>query len=93
MCGLSYLSAIAATTAARDHRSTLEPALQGVQVVKRTQRSGPAKQPARKQEPKPAWPVERHSGEGSASALETLQKLEKRRVASKPRDPHGDSDS
>jgi hypothetical protein len=55
-------------------------------VVKRTQRAGPAK-PARKQETKPAWPTERHSGEGSASALETLQKLEKRRVASKPREP------
>jgi hypothetical protein len=57
-------------------------------VVKRTQRGGPAKA-ARKQEPK-QWPIERHSGEGSASALETLQKLEKRRVAAKPGDPPGD---
>jgi hypothetical protein len=52
-------------------------------VVKRTQRARPP--PARtKQEAKPAWPAERHSGEGSASALETLQKLEQRRVAGKP---------
>jgi hypothetical protein len=47
-------------------------------VVKRTHGGGPAKgrQP---QETKPVTPSERHSGEGSASALETLQKLEKRR--------------
>jgi hypothetical protein len=54
--------------------------------VKRTQGTGPAR-PARKEEPKPAWPAERHSGEGSASALETLQKLEKRRGAARPGDP------
>jgi hypothetical protein len=60
-------------------------------VVKRTQTSGSAK-PARKQEPKPVWPVERHSGEGSASALETLQKLEKRRVAAKPEEPPPDEE-
>jgi hypothetical protein len=57
--------------------------------VKRTQRTGTAK--PRKQEPKPTWPLERHSGEGSASALETLQKIEKRRVAGKPAD-HDESD-
>lgn len=56
-------------------------------MAKRTQRPGAGK-PARKQEPKPVWPIERHSGEGSASALETLQKLEKHRGASRPRDPH-----
>jgi hypothetical protein len=56
--------------------------------VKRTQRAGTAR--PRKQEPKPMWPVERHSGEGSASALETLQKIEKRRVAGKPADDHDD---
>lgn len=54
--------------------------------MKRAQRPGTAK-PARKLEPKPAWPAERHSGEGSASALETLQKLEKRRIAGKPAEP------
>lgn len=58
-------------------------------MAKRAQRGGPAK-PARKQEPKPAWPVSGHSGEGSASALEMLQKLERKRVAAKPRDPQGD---
>jgi hypothetical protein len=58
-------------------------------VAKRSQKAGPAKA-ARKQEPKPQWPVERHSGEGSASALETLQKLERRRVASRPADPQKD---
>lgn len=56
-------------------------------MVKRTPR---AAKPTRKEEPRPAWPLERHSGEGSASALETLQKLEKRRVAAKPRDPQGE---
>jgi hypothetical protein len=52
-------------------------------VVKRATRPSPARPPVKK-EPKPAWPAERHSGEGSASALETLQKLEKNRVAGKP---------
>jgi hypothetical protein len=58
-------------------------------VVKRTPKPG-APKPARKQETKPVWPTERHSGEGSASALETLQKLEKRRVATKPSEPQKD---
>jgi hypothetical protein len=58
-------------------------------MVKRTPRSA-APRPPRKSEPKPAWPLERHSGEGSASALETLQKLEKRRVVSRPADPERD---
>lgn len=59
-------------------------------MAKRTQRGGPGK-PARKQEPKAAWPVERHSGEGSASALEMLHKLEeKRRNAVRPADPRED---
>lgn len=58
-------------------------------MVKRTQGAG-AKAAARKKEPKPAWPASGNSGEGSASALETLQKLEKRRVAAKPRDPQDD---
>lgn len=45
--------------------------------MKRNQR--PAAKPLRaKPESKAAWP-ESHSGEGSASALETLQKLESRR--------------
>ena len=58
---------------------------------KRTTRSGPSK-PGRKDPIPPMWQQERHSGEGSASALETLQKLEKRRVASRPADPHQDDD-
>jgi len=58
-------------------------------MVKRTTRSAASKA-ALKQEPKPVWPNERHSGEGSASALETLQKLERRRVAAKPADPNKD---
>ncbi|MBC5783587.1 hypothetical protein H8N03_11580 [Ramlibacter sp. USB13] len=58
---------------------------------KRTTGSGPAK-PGRKDKATPPSPLERHSGEGSASALETLQKLEKRRVASRPADPHRDDD-
>jgi hypothetical protein len=62
-----------------------------VQLGKRTSRSGPSK-PGRKDPAPPAWPIERHSGEGSASALETLQKLEKRRTASRPEDPSKDED-
>lgn len=58
--------------------------------MKRTQQRAASARPARKQEPKPVWPIERHSGEGSASALETLQKLERRRVSSLPADPHPD---
>jgi hypothetical protein len=58
-------------------------------VAKKTQRASPAKA-SRPKETKPAWPLERHSGEGSASALETLQKLEKRRGAHRPRDPNPD---
>jgi hypothetical protein len=64
-------------------------------VVKRTQRESPSR-PARRQEKesKPVWPVvERHSGEGSASALETLQKLEKRRVVTRAADPRHDPDT
>jgi hypothetical protein len=57
--------------------------------VKRSQRTGSAK-PPRKQENKPMWPLEPHSGEGAASALEALQKIEKRRGSSKPADPHED---
>jgi hypothetical protein len=59
-------------------------------VVKRTQhRAGPSRPPP-KEEARPAWAIERHSGEGSASALETLQKLEHRRVSAQPADPHPD---
>ena len=58
-------------------------------MVKKSQKPGPAKA-SRKQEAKPVWTLERHSGEGSASALETLQKLEKKRSASRPADPHKD---
>jgi hypothetical protein len=61
-------------------------------VVKRRQKPGPAKpaRPENRPETPTAWPAERHSGEGSASALDTLQKLEKRRVASLPAEPHKD---
>ena len=48
-------------------------------MSRRNPRPGPAR-PTRKPEPKPAWGAERHSGEGSASALETLRSLEKRRI-------------
>ena len=58
-------------------------------MAKRTQRAGAKPAPAR-QEPKPVAPLERHSGEGSASALETLQKLESRRRLPRPADPHPD---
>lgn len=56
-------------------------------MVKRNQRPLPATPPRGKPETKPNWPQERHSGEGSASALETLHKLEKRRIAGQPQDP------
>ena len=60
------------------------------QQVKRTQRAGPP--PVRNSEPKPSWPLERDSGEGAASALEMLQKLEKRRVADQPAEPPSGDD-
>lgn len=54
-------------------------------MVKRRQRAVPAGPP----DPgtRPAWPSERHSGEGSASALEMLQRLEAGRVARQPAEP------
>jgi hypothetical protein len=57
--------------------------------MKRSQRTEPSR-PTRKQEKKPVWPTERHSGEGSASALETLQKIEKRRTIARPLEPRSD---
>jgi hypothetical protein len=59
-------------------------------VVKRSQRGNRAP-PTGNPEPKPALGVlERHSGEGSASALETLQKLQTRRVPRNPPEPPED---
>ena len=53
-------------------------------MPKRKPRGSPPP-PRTSPEPKPAWPAERHSGEGSASALETLHKLEsRRRLPAKP---------
>jgi hypothetical protein len=60
-------------------------------VAKRTRRPSPAA-PARSEAARPTWPTERHSGEGSASALEILQKLEKRRGAARPADPGPEED-
>ena len=53
--------------------------------MKRNQRAG--SRPPRKPDPRPRWPAESHSGEGAASALEMLQKLEQRRVADQPAEP------
>ena len=61
-------------------------------MAKRTRRPQPAP-PARTEAARPAWPTERHSGEGSASALEILQKLEKRRSAARPADTRPDDDA
>jgi hypothetical protein len=61
-------------------------------LAKRTPRAAPARSPPKK-EAKPAWPADRdsgHSGEGSASALEVLHKLEKRRAFPRPPEPHPD---
>lgn len=58
--------------------------------MKRTQRAGPPRPAGAPQESKPGWPQERHSGEGSASALETLQKLESHRLPTRPGDPSGE---
>jgi len=61
-------------------------------VPKRTQRGG-AKPARASQETKPVAPLDRHSGEGAASALETLQKLEsRRRLPQRPADPHSSDD-
>lgn len=58
-------------------------------LSKRIRRPAPSR-PGRKEEPKPAWGSESHSGEGSASALETLRKLEQSRKANRPADPRDD---
>ena len=61
-------------------------------VAKRAQRGGARPAPA-PQEPGPAVPLERHSGEGSASALETLQKMEsRRRLPGRPAEPAPEDD-
>ena len=60
-------------------------------MAKRTRRPSPA-QPASSEAARPTFPTDRHSGEGSASALEILQKLEKRRGAARPADPGPDDD-
>ncbi|MCG2593638.1 hypothetical protein LZ009_12700 [Ramlibacter sp. XY19] len=59
-------------------------------MPKRNQRGGP--KPSPKQEAKPVSPpLDRHSGEGAASALETLQTLEnRRRLPLRPVDPHAE---
>ena len=60
-------------------------------MTKRAQRAAAKPQRARS-EPRPTWPTERHSGEGSASALEALQKLERRhRLPVHPREPEDDT--
>ena len=60
-------------------------------MAKRTRRPPPAA-PTRSESARPTWPTERHSGEGSASALEILQKLEKRRGAARPAEPGPEDD-
>jgi hypothetical protein len=55
-------------------------------VAKRNTKAAPTK--ARlPPETKLAWSNERHSGEGAASALATLQKMEKSRTVSRPTEP------
>lgn len=55
--------------------------------MKRTQRSGTPRPGRNEPEARPGAALERHSGEGSASALETLQKLEiNRRLPASPTD-------
>ncbi|MEJ5988816.1 hypothetical protein WG902_02365 [Ramlibacter sp. PS3R-8] len=58
-------------------------------MAKRSIKAAPEKVP-RPPETKPAWAADRHSGEGAASALETLQKMEKSRVAGQPAEPRVD---
>ena len=60
-----------------------------VHVAKRSIKAAPEKV-RRPPETKTAWAADRHSGEGAASALETLQKMEKRRVAGRPAEPRVD---
>jgi hypothetical protein len=54
--------------------------------VKRPQRHGPPPA-ARDEQPEPQVAPERHSGEGLASVLEVLQKLEPRPEPAKPPEP------
>jgi hypothetical protein len=82
---LSYRPWLPATTRRGVLPVRLLPPIQDQHVVKRAKRSG-LPEPARPQQTPPVLPLERHSGEGSASALETLQKLEEHRSAAKPSD-------
>ena len=54
-------------------------------MEKRTPPAGPTP-PTRENDNQQAWPPERHSGEGSASALETLHRLEGGRASARLRD-------
>jgi len=56
-------------------------------VVNRKERPVSGKPAKPRREGKPALPPERHSGEGSASALETLRRLENRQRWPRPSDP------
>jgi len=88
---LSYSGHAGALTVEPDKARTLD-VHQRSPVAKRIPRGGAKPAPAR-QEPKSAAPLERHSGEGSASALETLQKLESRqRLPTRPADSQPDDD-
>lgn len=57
----------------------------------RTRRLVPAG-PEGPEESRPPFPAQGHSGEGSASAMEILQKLEDQRVASLPTDTKVDEE-
>ena len=61
-------------------------------VGKRARRPAPAS-PEPGATERPSWPAEGHSGEGSASALEMLQKLEDRRVAARPAEPRAEEEA
>jgi hypothetical protein len=57
--------------------------------VKRKSTPRPTKPPRARADARPAPSADRHSGEGSASALETLQRIERRRQIGKT-DPRSD---
>jgi hypothetical protein len=56
-------------------------------VAKRSNKAATPPKEGRSPETKTAWATESHSGEGAASALKTLQKMEEHRDAGRPAEP------
>jgi hypothetical protein len=70
--------------------SLLPPSPRMIKPTQNPPRDEPDQNAARKRSPAPQW--EDSSGEGAASALESLRKLEQRRIPTRPKDDRPASD-